>query len=316
MMMIPMVMGRRLKKNSGKIILLFFCKRMPKLYFGARGGMYYRKGGRRVYVKGSSFGEKNPSKPGQVSKPKNNALLCEIIRYIKNEYFLEKLNPISEYNALIEKNTGKDIYSSMDTLSYSNKTDVNKQLNEFNDVFEYVLYKFERAAKKYEESLQYVSTICQTHSRFGMMEGTPPRAPSGPSRGPPPPPRKPKIVLKEEKKKKNMIDYIKCLLQCINQYLLYTENIIEQTRLPLLTTYLTEEQEYFNNAKTAEMDIQDLYPKIADLEAMCTALRTNCIKKCYDFKDNRNVSFINLNPSPEYQNIARQLFLDENQFGY
>ena len=29
---------------------------MPKLYFGSRGGIYYRKKGRKVYVKGNRFG--------------------------------------------------------------------------------------------------------------------------------------------------------------------------------------------------------------------------------------------------------------------
>ncbi len=74
---------------------------MPKLYFGARGGMYYRKGGRRVYVKGSSFGMNEtpdrrhppPGAPGAPRKPrigenifeeKRTYLLC-ILDLIRTE---------------------------------------------------------------------------------------------------------------------------------------------------------------------------------------------------------------------------------------
>lgn len=45
---------------------------MPKLYFGSRGGLYYKRKGRKIYVKHEnfSFGKKKPKKPKKPKKTK------------------------------------------------------------------------------------------------------------------------------------------------------------------------------------------------------------------------------------------------------
>ena len=100
---------------------------MPKLYFGKRGGMYYRKGGRKVYVKRrmSHFGnDENKKKYNSFSIEIIEAVekgnLAETLEGIKKEisndanadakafslYFHKKMDKDDEMKKIIEKNDG------------------------------------------------------------------------------------------------------------------------------------------------------------------------------------------------------------------
>lgn len=53
---------------------------MPKLYFGSRGGVYYKKRGKKVYIKQSSFGQVDPVKIALINSTiKEIYRLCESI---------------------------------------------------------------------------------------------------------------------------------------------------------------------------------------------------------------------------------------------